>query len=172
MQEITRDRPAGSTNCTPHTKARIAGAMPKLITSASESISRPKSLMVCVMRAMRPSNPSATTATPMAVGGNFEVAVRSEAALARRDGALKRPDDGEKSKENVSSREERGQRVSRAARPAAGALWSHEALFQRQICHSITFSWPARTFRRRRAFLFGPQFPIRARRRRPRENRT
>jgi len=41
--------------------------MPKLITSASESISRPKSLVVLVMRAMRPSRPSKKTAAPMAL---------------------------------------------------------------------------------------------------------
>ena len=39
----------------------------EMITSASESISRPKSLMVLVMRAMRPSRPSRNTATPMAI---------------------------------------------------------------------------------------------------------
>ncbi len=54
-------------------KARIAGAMPNVITSASESISRPKSLTVFVMRAMRPSNPSATTATPMAAAATSKL---------------------------------------------------------------------------------------------------
>ena len=42
------------------------GGEPKLMTSASESISRPKSLVVLVMRAMRPSSPSSSTAAPMA----------------------------------------------------------------------------------------------------------
>jgi len=39
--------------------------MPKVMTSARESISRPKSLTVLVMRAMRPSRPSRKTATPI-----------------------------------------------------------------------------------------------------------
>ena len=54
-----------STNCTPHANASTPGAMPKLITSASESNSRPKSDTVFVIRAMRPSNPSTKTEMPM-----------------------------------------------------------------------------------------------------------
>src|SRR5262249_22410221 len=40
--------------------------IPKLTTSASESISRPKSEVVLVMRAIRPSSPSRKTAAPIA----------------------------------------------------------------------------------------------------------
>ena len=39
----------------PQVKASRLGATPKVITSASESSSLPKSLVVLVMRAMRPS---------------------------------------------------------------------------------------------------------------------
>src|SRR6185312_496550 len=51
----------------PHIQASRAGATPKVMTSASESSSRPKSLLVWVMRAMRPSSPSNRTAKPMAL---------------------------------------------------------------------------------------------------------
>ena len=37
------------------------------MTSASESISRPKSLTVLVIRAIRPSSPSKNTANPIAL---------------------------------------------------------------------------------------------------------
>ena len=63
----------GSTNCTPQAKASTAGAMPKLMTSASESISRPKSLVVLVMRAMRPSRPSRKTASADGLGRELEM---------------------------------------------------------------------------------------------------
>src|ERR1035438_401134 len=52
--------------------------MPKLITSARESISRPKSLVVCVRRAIIPSSPSNSTANPMA----FAAISKSSAAPA------------------------------------------------------------------------------------------
>src|SRR5690349_12647221 len=54
-----------STNWTPQANARTAGAIPKLMTSARESISRPKSLVVLVMRAIRPSRPSRNAAAPI-----------------------------------------------------------------------------------------------------------
>ena len=47
--------------------------MPNVMTSASESISRPKSLVVLVMRAMRPSSPSKKTAKPIIACGGLEV---------------------------------------------------------------------------------------------------
>jgi hypothetical protein len=47
------------------TNASTAGATPKLITSASESSSRPNSLVVFVSRAMRPSSPSQKIAMPI-----------------------------------------------------------------------------------------------------------
>src|SRR5216684_1948112 len=45
-------RSANQSQRNPHTKARTAGATPNVITSAKESNSRPKSLVVLVMRAM------------------------------------------------------------------------------------------------------------------------
>ena len=51
----------------PHIHASNAGATPKVMTSASESNSLPKSLLVPVIRAMRPSRPSNSTAKPMAL---------------------------------------------------------------------------------------------------------
>jgi len=54
--------PSGSS---PHLNERIAGATPNEITSASESNSTPKALVVPVMRAMRPSSMSRTNAKPM-----------------------------------------------------------------------------------------------------------
>src|SRR6266446_7523559 len=51
---------------TPHAYAKIAGATPKLTTSASESNCTPNSVLVPVMRAMRPSSESKTMAMPMA----------------------------------------------------------------------------------------------------------
>ena len=47
----------------PQLKARMLGATPNVITSASESSSLPKSLVVFVMRAIRPSSDMATFAT-------------------------------------------------------------------------------------------------------------
>src|SRR5579871_2606503 len=66
--------------------------MPNVITSASESISRPKSLTVFVMRAMRPSRPSSTTAAPMALAAaskcgfdpSWPLAASSAPSMARR----------------------------------------------------------------------------------------
>ena len=55
-------RPSG---CRPQLKARIAGAMPNEITSASESNSMPKSLVAFAIRATRPSSMSSTMAKPM-----------------------------------------------------------------------------------------------------------
>ena len=49
----------------PQNQASTAGAMPKVTTSASESSSLPNSLLVLVMRAMRPSSPSRKTETPI-----------------------------------------------------------------------------------------------------------
>ena len=43
----------------------MAGARPNEITSASESNSRPNSLVVPVIRAIRPSSMSSTIAIPM-----------------------------------------------------------------------------------------------------------
>src|SRR5215469_5347118 len=57
----------GSMNCTPQATASTAGASPKLMTSARESISRPNSEVVPVRRAIPPSSPSVKTATPMAI---------------------------------------------------------------------------------------------------------
>jgi hypothetical protein len=42
----------------------MAGAIPNVITSAKESNSRPKSLTVFVILAIRPSSPSKKTANP------------------------------------------------------------------------------------------------------------
>src|SRR5947207_4193691 len=65
---FVRISPRSCGNCrNPHIQASMAGATPKVITSASESNSRPKSLLVCVMRAMRPSRPSNSTANPIAL---------------------------------------------------------------------------------------------------------
>jgi hypothetical protein len=50
----------------PHIQASSAGATPNVITSANESSSFPNSLSVCVMRAIRPSIPSKSTANPIA----------------------------------------------------------------------------------------------------------
>ena len=50
----------------PQAKARMLGATPKVMTSARESSSLPKSLAVLVMRAMRPSRASKGMARPMA----------------------------------------------------------------------------------------------------------
>jgi len=55
-------RPSG---CSPHANARIEGATPNEMTSASESNSIPKSLVAPVRRAMRPSSMSSTIAKPM-----------------------------------------------------------------------------------------------------------
>ncbi len=55
-------RPSG---CSPHANDSTAGATPNDTTSASESNSRPKALVVPVIRAMRPSSMSSTMATPM-----------------------------------------------------------------------------------------------------------
>ena len=96
--------------------------MPKLITSASESISRPKSLVVLVMRAMRPSNPSRNTAAPMAFAAMAKCCGRAEAAGGRRHGAPERPQDGKKAQENVARGKQRGQRVGGPAGAAVGRL--------------------------------------------------
>ena len=57
--------PRRCSGCSPHRNVSIAGATPNEITSASESNSTPKALAVPVIRAMRPSSMSSTTATPM-----------------------------------------------------------------------------------------------------------
>ncbi len=51
-------RACGAGQKKPHIQARIPGATPKVTTSASESSSLPKSLVVWVRRAMAPSMPS------------------------------------------------------------------------------------------------------------------
>ena len=56
--------------------------MPKVITSASESISRPKSLVVLVRRAILPSRPSSTTATPMALAATSKSGLPPSCPLA------------------------------------------------------------------------------------------
>ncbi len=50
----------------PQMYASKLGATPNVITSASESSSLPKSLVVFVIRAIRPSTPSNSTANPIA----------------------------------------------------------------------------------------------------------
>jgi hypothetical protein len=60
--EKVPSRPSGDR---PHANERIAGATPNEMTSASESSSTPKSLAVPVIRAIRPSSMSSTTAKPM-----------------------------------------------------------------------------------------------------------
>src|SRR5665213_1110539 len=59
-------RPVSTNTCVPHANARIAGAIPKLTTSASESNCFPNSVFVCVARAMKPSKASNKMAKPMA----------------------------------------------------------------------------------------------------------
>jgi hypothetical protein len=54
--------PSGSS---PHLNERMAGATPKEITSANESNSTPKALVVPVILAIRPSSMSRTKAKPM-----------------------------------------------------------------------------------------------------------
>ena len=51
----------------PHVYARMLGATPNVITSASESSSLPKSLAVFVIRAMRPSIESNGIANMIAI---------------------------------------------------------------------------------------------------------
>ncbi|MCY1447169.1 hypothetical protein D3C76_1364850 [compost metagenome] len=51
-------------------KASNAGATPKATMSDSESYSAPKALWVLVMRATRPSRPSSTIATKIAMAAN------------------------------------------------------------------------------------------------------
>ena len=56
--------PKRPSEASPHWNDRIAGAMPNEMTSASESNCNPKSLVPPVIRAMRPSSMSSTTAMP------------------------------------------------------------------------------------------------------------
>ena len=58
-------RPTKPSGASAHLYASRPGATPKLITSASESSSTPKSLWVLVRRATRPSNPSKKMAKKM-----------------------------------------------------------------------------------------------------------
>ena len=92
--------------------------MPKLMTSASESISRPKSLVVLVMRAMRPSRPSRNTAAPMALAAMAKCSGAPRGAGRGQHRALKRAQNREVAEEDVARGEQRGQRIGRAARPA------------------------------------------------------
>ena len=55
--------------------------MPKLMTSARESSSRPNSLVVLVMRAMRPSSPSSTTRESDGFSGHFKILLRASAGI-------------------------------------------------------------------------------------------
>ncbi len=58
-------QPRRPSACRPHENDRMAGAMPNEMMSAIESNSTPNSLAVLVMRAIRPSSMSSTTAKPM-----------------------------------------------------------------------------------------------------------
>ena len=82
----------------PQAKARILGATPKVMTSASESSSRPKSLSVLVRRAMRPSSASKGIAKPMASAARSKwwgCCGRSVQALGNREEAGGNVDRGE-----------------------------------------------------------------------------
>ena len=123
--------PPGLTNWTPQVKASTAGAMPKVMTSASESISRPKSLTVLVMRAMRPSRPSSTTATPMALAADFKMWHCCRVArLRRQQRAFDGADDGDESQKNIAGGEQSGQRVGGTARAARGRAGIEESLLE------------------------------------------
>ncbi len=80
--------------------------MPNEIRSASESSCTPKSLVVPVMRAMRPSSMSSTTATPM-----------NGAAVVRL--AAHGVDDAGPAAEQVGEREQAGQQRDAAPEPAS-----------------------------------------------------
>ncbi len=80
----------------PQRWATRAGVAPKVMTSASESNSRPKSLSVPVMRAMRPSRLSTTR-------GDEDAARRPDEPAAQRQ------DDREEAEEDVADREDAGQ---------------------------------------------------------------
>ncbi len=56
--------PTRPSSDSPHANARTAGATPNEMMSASESSSNPNALVVLVMRAIRPSSMSRTTAKP------------------------------------------------------------------------------------------------------------
>ncbi len=58
-------QPSRPSELRPQPKARIAGAMPNDTMSAIESNCTPNSVAVPVIRAMRPSSMSSTTAMPM-----------------------------------------------------------------------------------------------------------
>ncbi len=66
--EVTYTKPAAHpqlpSDVRPHENVRIAGAIPNEMMSASESNCRPNSLVVPVIRAMRPSSVSSTMAIP------------------------------------------------------------------------------------------------------------
>ena len=95
-------RPSGSR---PHWNASIAGAMPNEMMSASESSCTPNSLVVPVMRAMRPSSMSSTMATPMNGAAVVELAAH-------------RVDDARPAAEHVGQREQAGQQRDAAPQPA------------------------------------------------------
>ena len=65
---VTHTKPAAHpqlpSDVSPHENVRIAGATPNETMSASESNCRPNSLVVPVIRAMRPSSVSSTIAMP------------------------------------------------------------------------------------------------------------
>ncbi|MNE79758.1 hypothetical protein D3C80_1762760 [compost metagenome] len=64
--------------------ASNAGATPKATMSDSESYSAPKALWVLVMRATRPSRPSSTIATKMAMAANAKYLLASRGSPALR----------------------------------------------------------------------------------------
>ena len=107
---------AGSTDCTPQANARTAGAMPKLITSARESISRPKSLVVLVMRAMRPSRPSSNTATPMVAAANMKCCSAPGAPVDARMAPCTVRITERNPKKNIAGGEQRGKSIGGARR--------------------------------------------------------
>ncbi|MNV99917.1 hypothetical protein D3C71_1953440 [compost metagenome] len=65
-------------------KASNAGATPKATMSDSESYSAPKALWVLVIRATRPSRPSSTIATKMAMAANAKYLLALTASPALR----------------------------------------------------------------------------------------
>ena len=88
------------------------------MTSASESISRPKSLVVLVMRAMRPSSPSRNTAAPMALAATAKCSGAPAAPEAASMAPWKERRMEMIAQENVAGGEQRRQRIGRLARPA------------------------------------------------------
>ena len=109
--------------------------MPKVMTSASESISRPKSLTVLVMRAMRPSRPSSTTATPMALAATSKCGLRPSCPAGAEQGAFDGADDGDESEEDVAGGEQRGQRVGGAAGRREGERGSKNRCLKVSLRH-------------------------------------